>query len=1071
MAPVSYIDLTNDNDDGPPIVRATLPAKRPAKSSIPAPAAQRVKTSSQSALPRVNGSTHPQPPPPRIATRPKAPKRASLRDCLQQQIVPYVVLKIHKIELSEGDKDELAESVITGIARLPQFRKRLDETGGKLSPKDVLDFQAEIDGLLAQKLRQYPPRQVRSLPQLPRRPADPDTGSEDSLQLSSSEPPIEQPPRHIPPRTKLRWPGLDPLVLPPRRVRKETKPFQPLVRPPRLPQSVSNPLAWGLRKRPYRSAREREDIRRGLRLRERNLNLHGLNEPYIYHVDFTADEIAELVKLFNRKFRGSGSTGVQPTLKGLVGLIQGAEDTFSIPTFIGNDLQGRGIDDIHNFCADLKRNDVPSLPPRVLSLSQHKPEHPQDRACARQSSLLLARELEGYRGFGRMRAHINLTKEFELAAEDGLDLISEYTNCAGDVMTISWTSEHSLLCGTTTHSDSHNQQYNKQGNLLLCSTQQGTLQAYPEHRIPRPAGNNENNTEAMRQSQDPWVYPSVASSDYDPISNLLYTSSYDHTVKVWKVHHTWVEQEQNVDDEGSGHWESRMEHLATWQHQGNVNFVIAAKDGSGRVASAADVPTEAVRIYTINEDDLANSPYQSLSCTRTDANDTDKWAYYPATMQWGKSPYTQHLLVVGYSPRSPVGEDLDIPEDKRDSGEVTIWDANQHRRVNITNATTANVFEIVWHPDLPQFVCATSPCGLNVRTGVKTQLHIFQYDNKAPELTFCEFVSLDCPAADINEVTFQPNSRKHAYVTAACTNRKVYVWDTAHPDTIQHVLDHGLSKEFFEEDPRDTGVKFTAWGSLDRLYTGSSDGVVKVWNVRDSKPFVRKLLETAAPVSCGAFSPDKQKLAIGDATGRLWLYSTDRRDEVERHYTTIGGRNIRRPMPFSPHAEPPSPERDPRTGSPDSMDIDTPSVEDTSESLGEGQLRAQALLKTQQMVNTGNPVIGCVQGPAYETTGYFKKEAHLDEDYTKPLLPEIQRQQQLDKMDRPSSRHRSLLRLSGMPPPKSPAAARRHEQNRKKDLDVESLEISLRVELARLKVSLVEDYDDLPYESASEEES
>ncbi|KAI6780898.1 Rik1-associated factor-like protein [Emericellopsis cladophorae] len=1063
MAPALYIDLTNDDDDdGPPIVRPTVPAKRPANtSSFAAPAAQRIKTSSQSTLPRVNRFT-----------RPKAPKRASLRDCLEQQIVPFVVLKIHKIELSEGDKDELAESVITGVARLPHFRKRLDETGGKLSPKDVLDFQAEINGLLTQKLRQYPLRQARSLPQWPRRPADPDTSSEDSLQPSGSEPPIEQPPRHIPPRTRLRWPGLDPLELPPRRVRKETQPFQPLVRPPRLPQSVSHPLAWGLRKRPYRSAREREDIRRGLRLRERNLIGLNLNEPYIYHVDFSADEIAELVKIFNRRLRGSnvrsGSRGVQPTLEGLVGLIQGAEDTVSIPTFIGNGLKGRGIDDIHNFCADLKRNDVPSQPPRVLSLSQHGPEHPQDMACARQSSLLLARELEGYRGFSRMRAHINLKKEFELAAEDGLDLISEYTNCAGDVMTISWTLEHSLLCGTTTHSDSHNQQYNKQGNLLLCSTQQGTLQAYPEHRIPRPAGNKENNTEAMRQSQDPWVYPSVASSDYDPIGNLLYTSSYDHTVKVWKVHHTWVEQEQDVDNEASGHWESRMEHLATWQHQGNVNFVVAAKDGSGRVASAADVPTEAVRIYTINENDLANSPYQSLSCTRTDANDTEKWAYYPATMQWGKSPYTQHLLAVGYSPRSPVGEDLDIPEDKRDSGEVTIWDANQHRRVNITNATTANVFEIVWHPDLPQFVCATSPCGLNVRTGVKTQLHIFQND-KALELTFCEFVSLDCPAADINEVTFQPNSRKHAYVTAACTNRKVYVWDTAHPDTIQHVLYHGLSKEFFEEDPRDTGVKFTAWGSLDRLYTGSSDGVVKVWNVRDSNPFVRKLLETAAPVSCGAFSPDKQKLAIGDATGRLWLYSTDRRDEVERHYTTIGGRNIRRPMPFRPHAEPPPPEPTPGTESPGSMDIDTPSVEETSEGLGEGQLRGQALLKARQIANTGNPVIGCVQGPAYETTGYFKKEAHLDGDCTKPLLPEIQRQQQLDKMDRPSSRNRSLLRLSGMPPPESPAAARRHEQNQKKDLDEDSLEISLRVELAKLKVSFVEDYDDLPYESASEE--
>lgn len=820
----------------------------------------------------------------------------------------------------------------------------------------------------------------------------------------------------------------------------------PRLRRTREKQPAPTSKWFQLQRRPYLAAAHREMIAQGS---GRSVTLpSGSKElPIVYHVDFTKDEVALMIEHMGKCLQ----INIPKSTESLKSMLS----QHHIPSLTGDLLHGRTVEDITNYCSDLLSNQAKNLDkPTILSLDKDADNiRVRNRCLNRVPGLLLAREMEGNVGFGQMRKYENFQNEFQKSHEDGLSVIAEFTNCAGDIADMTWIPDGNIICGTTAHSDSHNQQYNKPGNLLLLSSSQGTLRAFADHRIPRPfVEKGENSTVAMRQSQDPWLYSSVVSTDYDSLHDRAYTSSFDKTVKVWKV-----------AKDGSV-----MEAIATWHHQGNVNFVAAAKDQSGRVASAADVPSEAVRIYTIDPDNVESSTYHTVSCTRADAEGSDKWAYFPATMQWGQAPGTQHLLAIGYSPRSFRSDDNDIPEDKRQSGEIVLWDASRECAVPVLTATTANVFEIIWHPSLPRFIVSTTPCGLNVEHGVLTQIHIFRRDYDREDGAYSEFQKLDCPASDINELTIMPNSVRHAYITAGCTDGRVYVWDTAQGDRPVHRLKHGDPIADFacsEREKEDTGVKFTAWGTtLDRFYSGSSDGVVKVWNVRNRRrPLVRTLLEAPGPISYGAFSPDHSKLAVGDATGRVFLLSVDMRDEIASHFTTLPGSNrrVRRPRPFIPHPEPPPPPEQ-NEGFDDDLSI--------------AQYARQKYIESGQLVQNTNPVVGMVQGPVYPTSGLFRNEAHVYFHPQGPLLPEFERQQRATLEASRGPRRRCVRRLKSLPAVlettlgKSPATVQ-HEANVAKDLDVDSLGLGVLEELIEAGAQLNLDGDenwDFVYEDEGE---
>ncbi|TVY35634.1 Rik1-associated factor [Lachnellula subtilissima] len=615
--------------------------------------------------------------------------------------------------------------------------------------------------------------------------------------------------------------------------------------------------------------------------------------------------------------------------------------------------------------------------------------------------------------------------------EDNLTRVSEWTDCCGDIAAISWTGQDTFVCGAVAHSDFYNMQYNKPGNLAVGSLSFDTLKAIPEHRIVRPligpAENAENASESMRRTQDPWLYTSVVSSSHNEVNGFTFTASFDKTVKVWSV----ADHGSNLDLRG------------TWEHDNNVNFVVTSEHHD-RVATAADSSNNAIRVYNVDDMDVSNSPYDTYSGERAreqaqELRRRDSWAYLPATMQWGKAPIVANYLLVGYSPRSITGHDVDIPEEKKNTGELCIWDVSDMSRVAISSAHSQNAFEVVWHPSQPFFIAATSPTG-HFESDIRTQVRLFARKGLG---AFFHLKTLDCPALDINELTMMPNSDIDSWVTASCTDGNTYVWDTAHhTERPIHVLNHGDSLDNPLPDlPReigDEGVKFASWGrSSQRFYTGSSDGRVKAWNIHEApgNALVRHVLEVSGGISVGAFSRDFSKLLVGDATGKVHLLAYDDSDLSEGEeessktderptFIPAGSGPLRkafskRPKVIIPHPEPPPPLQ--YVGESYAMEsLERSAQELALEFLVQGRLRLHP-----------DSAIGAVQGPNYAETKLYRMEAHEEGDALKPLLPEFQTKQQYEKV-----RETSKIGFSELPTVQCSDPAL-HARNESLDLTLE----------------------------------
>jgi hypothetical protein len=120
---------------------------------------------------------------------------------------------------------------------------------------------------------------------------------------------------------------------------------------------------------------------------------------------------------------------------------------------------------------------------------------------------------------------------------------------------------------------------------------------------------------------------------------------------------------------------------------------------------------------------------------------------------------------------------------------------------------------------------------------------------------------------------------------AGCTDGRTYVWDIRNPERILYNLSHGSSlmplQDGVPHERTDTGVRFLSWGqNARRLYSGSSDGVVKVWDVTQSQEdvFVKDLITTRSGIMSGAFTADYSMLLLGEVNGTANVLEVGRDD-------------------------------------------------------------------------------------------------------------------------------------------------------------------------------------------------
>ncbi|KAG9227969.1 hypothetical protein BJ875DRAFT_390371 [Amylocarpus encephaloides] len=763
-----------------------------------------------------------------------------------------------------------------------------------------------------------------------------------------------------------------------------------------------------------------EDITRPyISVRKRNVREDG-DSPHNDHIDFNKTEVKYICAVV-RKYTNLLSPASESAVEELSSLMTRSHCRIPRLTKLiveslktGNSvdrllLRGRGCLGIKSFLTDAAEGRLVAtkMPPldsnRVPSISIYNI-----------GSLLSDRELaRPPRGRSLMKSKI------KSILEDSLVLKCTWTDSCGDISTISWRNENAFVCGATAHSDHHNMQYNKSGNLLLGSLTTNVVQEVPDHRIPRPRvesqQNRENSLHSMRETQDPWLYTSVVASSYSDFNNhnLTFTASFDKTVKIWRI---------------SEHGHS-MALLGTWEHKHIVNFVVTSRL-HGRVATAADVSVDAIRVYQLPLEvgDVTSSTYHTYNGSRAleqaqhEAQQLveTKWAYYPATIQWGKCKEVKDLLLVGYSPRSLTGDDSDIPEDRKNTGELCLWDiARPDRKIIIPAVRLQNVFEVQWHPTQACFIAATSPSG-SCDSNTLTQIRVF-VRTLGGEYDYTQTKTLDCSAPDINEITIMPNSTHHSYVTASCTDNNIYVWDTATgDDSAIHVLRH--NEPLVTHQDQDLladgaeGVRFTCWGrTADRLYTGSTDGTVKAWNVRSSEDtFIRDVLKVPGQISSGAFSPNFSKLLIGDATGKIHLLSYDDSD-------LAGSASVNfTPIQFlqNPSGE-------------------TKHVVALEELLGKGVFKKHP-----------DPYLGVVQGPNYYKLNLFSPSDHEELDISKPLKWDVfQNQECLHPRSAQLREINSFPRLSQV----RPSGLEGHARNLK-------WEASLRQEARARKLELQWDF-------------
>lgn len=595
----------------------------------------------------------------------------------------------------------------------------------------------------------------------------------------------------------------------------------------------------------------------------------------------------------------------------------------SLP-YLRDALSGRKQKDILAFIADLKSKTVATKP--GFRRVEHAVVDPSRNTHRSISSILERREL----GF-------NMGNELKSIMSTRLLHWRSWRGASGDVVACAWAPDSTTYAaGAAAHVNLEDQQYNRSCNLLLGDLVSNMLQELPDHRVPRPRPSNLNvqiSNEALYDVLDPMMYKTVSSLQFSTDGSELYTASHDSTVKVWDV--------------------SRRACLETLYHEGEVTSVEISKIHEGVFATGSKIIDDSVRVYSPNRggsyEESEDQGYLNFSSSR--AQKGRSWEIYPECIRWGLNSLTSHLLLVGFQ----QWEGLDGPPPARE-GQLCLYDVSHCETIKVS-PSSQSVHSVAWHPLINLFATGGAARRGLLTNRKTTKTVVRTWDLRNPSSYAMEY---ECSAIDMQDITFHPQNSH--YVTASCTDGNIYVWDFRKPNHYLHCFQHGAPLMDWNHDfpceEMDPGVMMTIWNEHSTsLFTGSSDGTVKEWDILRSpeNALVRDVAQLGAGVQSGAFSPDFSNLLVGDASGAVHILSNtpmglqaDDDDDDDHNDDTA----TKKPLPITFVHATTATDKDDRMV----VDDENPGVEGIS--------AANELLASGELVV--DPEFGVGQGPRYK---------------------------------------------------------------------------------------------------------
>ena len=418
-----------------------------------------------------------------------------------------------------------------------------------------------------------------------------------------------------------------------------------------------------------------------------------------------------------------------------------------------------------------------------------------------------------------------------------------------DVTCVAWARDgNKFATGAIAIDDERSMQYNRPNNLLLGDLERNSLHELPEHHVARPIvsdSRNVNSLHAMQETQDHRLFKTVAAVGFSEDSRALYSAGADGVVRMY--------------DTSSGSCLSSLEQEA--------ELALLTSNSRGLLASGSHRSDDSsITVIRSLSDRLEH--VSQLGPTRADVESS--LPIFPTALKWGVGMHS-HLLLAGFASDS-------YDDDRLAAGEVFLWDSTADHKIELPAAR--NVFDVAWNPSPSSGSSLFAVAGARPGRLYRSSIQCFAPNQGRAS----RVLQWDCPAFDINDVVYCPHDDN--LIAAGATDGKVYIWDKRAANRDQaplHVLAHDKTKNVLDHDRdveiADTGVRFLSWSATgNRLYSGSSDGAVKVWNPYRSTEdaLVKDVATFNSAVMSGAFSPDYRDLLIGEDQSQLNLLGIDR---------------------------------------------------------------------------------------------------------------------------------------------------------------------------------------------------